>query len=345
MLKKIFTKRIFLKINKKIVSALLGMLLNFNLLIPVSNAKAANNNLNSQMTENIVFSNSNKNLKSNSKKVVPFSQKRNRKNKQIYEKELRIRLLKKYNILNREFDKLNPSLSLPKNNSRLKTAILHRSIYEKQAKTSFQLKNQRNFSIRSGVTLDKSNDPKDKNTAGSNISSTVLKIRINKLIKKFEFVVDWINNNPMLFSLGLIANVSLLYLYKNGYFIQFYNLIKNSSPCFLGSSEHFSHLFDGDNSLTLSERVRKIDRSYFTPENARIYSDKSLYLCLYDDPDIMGSEIELSSSDTFSLEQSEPSVVEYSPRFFFKEPTIEDYVQGWYKMIDESSTDTDSKEN
>jgi hypothetical protein len=345
MLKKILTKKIFIKINKKIVSALLGILLNFTLLIPVSNVKAANNKLNSQMTENIVSSNSNKNLKSNSKKLVRFSQKRNRKNKQMYEQELRIRLLKKYHILNREFDKLNPSLSLPKNNSRLKTAILHRSISEKQAKTNFQLKNQRNFSIRSGVTLDKSNDPKNKNTAGSNISSTVLKIRINKLIKKFEFVVDWINNNPMLFSLGLIANVSLLYLYKNGYFIEFYSLIKNSSRCFLGSTQQFSQLFDGDNSLTLSERVRKIDRSYFTRENARIYSDKLLHYCLYDDPDVIGSEIELSSSDTFSVEQSEQSIVKYSPREVFKEPTIEDYVQGWYERIAESSKDTESKEN
>jgi hypothetical protein len=245
-------KKIFRKINKKIVSAFLGMVLNFNLLIPVSSAKPLTNTLNSQITEYIISSNSNKNLKSNSKKVIRFSQKKNRKNKQFQEHELRIRLFKKYNILSREFDKLNPSLSLPKNNSRLKTAILHRSISEKQAKINFQLRNQGNFSIRSGANLDKSDDPKNTNPEVSNFSSTVLKIRINKLIKKFEFVSDWINNNPMVFSLGLIANVSLLYLYKNGYFMEFYNRIKNSSPYFLAITEHFSHLFDGDNSLTLS---------------------------------------------------------------------------------------------
>jgi hypothetical protein len=341
-------KKIFRKINKKIVSAFLGMVLNFNLLIPVSTAKPLTNSLNSQITEYIISSNSNKNLKSNSKKVIRFSQKKNRKNKQFQEHELRIRLFKKYNILSREFDKLNPSLSLPKNNSRLKTAILHRSISEKQAKINFQLRNQGNFSIRSGANLDKSDDPKNTNPEVSNFSSTVLKIRINKLIKKFEFVSDWINNNPMVFSLGLIANVSLLYLYKNGYFMEFYNRIKNSSPYFLAITEHFSHLFDGDNSLTLSERVRKIDPNYFTPENRRIYSDKLLHYCIYDvydDPDVMGSEIELSSSDTFSVEQSEQSIVECSPRKVFKESTIEDYVQGWYEKIAESSTDTESKEN
>jgi hypothetical protein len=152
----------------------------------------------------------------------------------------------------------------------------------------------------------------------------------------------------MVFSLGLIANVSLLYLYKNGYFMEFYNRIKNSSPYFLAITEHFSHLFDGDNSLTLSERVRKIDPNYFTPENRRIYSDKLLHYCIYDiydDPDVMGSEIELSSSDTFSVEQSEQSIVEYSPGKVFKESTIEDYVQGWYEKIAESSTDIESKEN
>jgi hypothetical protein len=59
----------------------------------------------------------------------------------------------------------------------------------------------------------------------------------------------------------------------------------------------------------------------------------------------MGSEIELSSSDTFSVEQSEQAIVEYSPGKVFKESTIEDYVQGWYERIAESSKDTESKEN
>ena len=208
-----------------------------------------------------------------------------------------------------------------KNNNGLKTTSLPKPISQSQAEILDRIKNQRN--LRSGENLD---DSKVEEKSYSNVSSVLLKKYIRKLVKKFEFIAEWIQNNPTLFSLGLIANVSLLYLYKNGYFLEWYNLIKNSSPRFLDIAQNFNHLFEEENdpSTTFYERVRQMDPKYFSKENRR--QTAFSFLDLKNDEEIIISP-EVSSSTTLSIEEEQNSFS--STQEIEREPTLEDYTDHW----------------
>jgi len=210
---------------------------------------------------------------------------------------------------------------LVKNNNGLKTTSLPKPISQSQAEILDRIKNQRN--LRSGENLD---DSKVEEKSYSNVSSVLLKKYIRKLVKKFEFIAEWIQNNPTLFSLGLIANVSLLYLYKNGYFLEWYNLIKNSSPRFLDIAQNFNHLFEEENdpSTTFYERVRQMDPKYFSKENRR--QTAFSFLDLKNDEEIIISP-EVSSSTTLSIEEEQNSFS--STQEIEREPTLEDYTDHW----------------
>jgi len=92
------------------------------------------------------------------------------------------------------------------------------------------------------------------------------------LVNKFQFINHWIQKNPTLFSLGIILNVSLIYLYRNGYFLEFYNLIRNLPPVILDITEKFSSLFEDNSFKNLAKRVHRMDPTYFTSSNRRMYS-------------------------------------------------------------------------
>ncbi len=326
---------ISIKIEKKLVAALLGFFLNFTIFIPVSYAKNANprnNKLNTQVVEYIISTNFNKIVKQPTKKKICFSKKKARKFQQLNEQRSRILLLKKYFVLNAELKKLNPSLSVFKNNNGLKACSLTKPVSQKQAEILLRIKNR---SIRAGVNLD---DSKAENKSSYNPSSLVLKKYINKLIQKFEFVAEWIQTNPTIFSLGIIANVSLIYLYQNGYFLEWYNLIRNSSPRFLDIAQKFNHLFEEENSpfQTFYERVRAMDPDYFSQENNR-QTDFS-FLDLKNDEEIV------IGSTTLSVEE-EPSLFS-STQELEQEPTLEDYSDHWqiWEKIIENETGKDKKE-
>jgi hypothetical protein len=325
------SQTILMKIEKKLVAAILACFLNFTIFVPVSCANSGNNKLNNY----IVSSNLNKISKKIHKKETRFSQKQERRLKQINEKRLRIILLKKYAALNAELKKLNPSLSLLKNNNGLKSSSLPKPLSQRQAEILGRIKSQRNF--RSGANLD---DSKVEDKSHCNISSVILKKSISKLVKKFEFIAEWIQNNPTLFSLWLIVNVSLLYLYKNGYFLEWYNLIKNSSPRFLDIAQNFNHLFEEENhtSNNFYERVHKMDPKYFTKENRR-QTDFS-FLNVKNDEEIIISP-EVSSSTTLSVEE-EPNLFS-STQELEREPTLEDYTDHW-ELWDKISRDEISKD-
>jgi len=325
---------ISIKIEKKLVAAILGFFLNFTIFVPVSYANPRNNKLNDQIAKSIVSNNYNKIVKQNNPKEIRSSKKKDRKLKQLNEQRLRIILLKKHYVLNAELKKLNPSCSLSKNNNPLKTFSLSKPLSQRQAEILLRLKNR---SIRGGVNVD---DSKAQDKSYSNLSSVVLKKYINKLIKKFEFVAEWVQNNPTMFSLGIIANVSLIYLYQNGYFLQWYNLIKNSSPRFLDIVQNFNHLFEEENyySKTFYERVRAMDPDYFSKENDH-QTDFS-FLDLKDGEEIIINS-KVYSSTTLSVEE-EPNFSS-SPQDLEREPTLEDYTDHfelWEKHIpDESGED------
>jgi hypothetical protein len=317
---------ISIKIEKKLVAAILGFFLNFTIFIPVSSANQRNNKFNDEIVQYIASTNFNKIVKETPRKKIRFSKKKARKLKQLNEQRLRIILLKKYFILNSELKKLNPSLFVFKNNNGLKACSLTKPVSQKQAEILLRIKNR---SIRAGVNLD---DSKSENKSSSNISSLVLKKYINKLIQKFEFVAEWIQNNPTIFSLGIIANVSLIYLYQNGYFLEWYNLIRNSSPRFLDLAQKFNHLFEEENSpfQTFYERVRAMDPDYFSQENNG-QTEFSFF-------DLKTDEKIVVNSTTLSVEE-EPNLFS-STQELEREPSLEDYSdhwQIWEKIIQNES--------
>ena len=323
------------KLDKQLISSVLALFLNFTIFVPVTRANTPEKNLHSDLVEYCVSKKLKKTFKQNSKKRILYSQKKDRKDKQLAERISRAILRKKYIFLNQQFKKLNPSfnnvdksLVFSKNTQLSKTSTVLNKFSEKKQNIILRIKNQRIRSLRSGTNSN--SDKKDS----SNISSSVLKKYIAKLIKKLEFITTWIDKNPTLFSMGIVANVSLIYLYKNGYFIEAYNLIRNSSPRFFELARSFNNYFQEEKNYPFSfyEKVHQMDPEYFNKDYLKEH------------------QADFSILKKYVLMDETPALhVEEQPNFFSsskqveREPSIEDYTDHfeYWKII----ADLNAKDN
>ena len=91
-------------------------------------------------------------------------------------------------------------------------------------------------------------------------------------------VTKWIHKNPTLFSMGIIGNVSLIYFYRNGYFVEWYNLIRNSSPRFLELANNFNNYFQEKeknfSKLKNDQKVLRNEKKYILKEKTAIYVEE-----------------------------------------------------------------------
>ena len=213
------------QIDKKLISAILGIFLNLTFFVPVNLAVQPNKNLNIEIVEFIGSNKIKKLLKKNSPKIIQISkknyQKKDRREKQKLEKKARINLLKTYLFLKQQFRKLNPSVNnyeticlVSKTKNFPKISSLPTATSQNQENIIRRMRTQRMRFLRSGTIFD---DEQADKKASPNVSSSVLKIYIAKLIKKLQVITKWIHKNPTLFSMGIIGNVSLIYFYKKCY--------------------------------------------------------------------------------------------------------------------------------
>ena len=318
------------RINKHLISAVLGILLNFTVLVPVTSAARPSRNLNTETVQYLVSNKIKKPRNKTSSETIHYSQKKERKKKQESEKRARINLLKSYLFLKLQVKKLNPSL-----NNCLKISTIPTASSQNQENIIRRIKAERVRSIRSGTTSD---DKQSGKKASPNVASSVLKIKITKLLKKFQFVTRWIKKNPSLFSMGIVANVSLIYFYRNGYFVQWYNLIQNSSPRFLELANNFNKYFQEENKyFSFYEKVHAMNPEYFNKDYIqRHVGDFSILR-----KDLINQQ-ELSSKEKPRLYVEEQQDLYSSKKQVANEPSLEDYAdhfQYWELISDLNDKD------
>ncbi len=332
------------QIDKKLMSAILGIFLNLTFFVPVNLAGQANNNLNIEIVEFIGSNKIKKLLKKNSPKIIQISkknyQKKDRREKQKLEKKARINLLKTYLFLKQQFRKLNPSVNnyeticlVSKTKNFPKISRLPTATSQNQENIIGRMRTQRMRFLRSGTIFD---DEQADKKASSNVSSSVLKIYIAKLIKKLQVITKWIHKNPTLFSMGIIGNVSLIYFYKNGYFGEWYNLIRNSSPRFLELANHFNNYFQEEEKyFSFSEKVYSMDPDYFSKEYLK--SPKVDFSKLKNDQKVLRNENNYILKEKTPIYVEEQQDLDSSKNQVEREPTLEDYTdhfQYWDLILD-----------
>ena len=320
------------KIDKKLISAILGIFLNLTFFIPVNLAVQPNKNLNIEIVEFIGSNKIKKLLKKNSPKIIQISkknyQKNDRREKQKLEKKARINLLKTYLFLKQQFRKLNPS-----ENNYQKISILPTATSQNQENIIGRIRTQRLRFLRSGTIFD---DEQSDNKASPNVSSSVLKIYIAKLVKKLQVVTKWIHKNPTLFSMGIIGNVSLIYFYKNGYFGEWYNLIRNSSPRFLELANNFNNYFqEKEKNFSFSEKVYSMDPDYFSKDYLK--NPEVDFSKLKNDQKVLRNEKKYILKEKTAIYVEEQQDFDSSKNQVEREPTLEDYTdhfQYWDLILD-----------
>jgi len=332
------------KIDKKLISAILGIFLNLTFFVPVNFAVEPNKNLNIEIVEFIGSNKIKKLLKKNSSKIIQTSQKKyqkkERKENEKLEKKARINLLKTYIFLKQEFRKLNPSFDnyeticlISKTKNFPKISVLPTATSQNQENIVGRIRTQRIRFLRSGTTFD---DEQSEKKVSPNVSSSVLKIYIAKLVKKLQVVTKWIDKNPTLFSMGIIGNISLIYLYRNGYFGEWYNLIRNSSPRFLELANNFNKYFQPENKyFSFSEKVYGMDPEYFSQESLK--SHEVDFSILKNDQKVLRNQKEYIFKEKNAIYVEEQQDLYSSQKQVEREPTIEDYTdhfQYWELILD-----------
>lgn len=220
-------------IDKKLVAAILSICLNLTIIVPVTRANVPSETLKSEIIKSVVS----KDIKKNRKQIILYSQKnstkRIRKNKEKAELISRIELRKKYIFFNDQlklfkpnFTCLDTTLASSKTNLMKKPWILSGPNSQKKREILYRIQKERLRSLRSVRSGTENNSEAQ---SSSNISSSVLKKYIAKLVQKLEVITNWIHENPTLFTFAIITNAFLVYLYRDGFFDEWYKVASYSS--------------------------------------------------------------------------------------------------------------------